>query len=193
MSEQADRPGSSVLPLPAPYALATVRGRGLDAGPRRSCSSRASTLRQNLGGGGPAGGALARGRALAAVFFSHNPEAEAREGGESAEGYWRGGSGALARQAGGGRRVCCGTAVPRPLPQLLQRAAEETGARRRQRQWRSAWASLRHTESGGVPAAGRSGTLLGAPGPGQSQGAEASARPRRDAERPARGEPRLRL
>lgn len=97
MSEQADRPSSSVLPMPAPYALATVRGAGSTRAPSAAAAARASTLRQNLGGGGPAGGALARGRAHAAVFFSHNPEAEAREGGEPAEGYRRGGSGALAR------------------------------------------------------------------------------------------------
>lgn len=88
--------------MPAPYALASVRGAGSTRAPGAAAAARASTLHQNLGGGGPVGGALARGRAHAAVFFSHNPEAEAREGGESAEGYRRGGSGALARQAGRG-------------------------------------------------------------------------------------------
>lgn len=47
-------------------------------------------------------------------------------------------------------------------------------------------------EAGGAPAAGRSGTRSGAFGPGQGKGAEASASPRRDGERPARCEPRLR-
>lgn len=83
MSDRADRPLplSSPSPPPTPWQQSWARARRGSPQQLQRARFRARARRQNLGGGGAGPrGARAWERAHAAVFFSHNPEAAAREG-----------------------------------------------------------------------------------------------------------------
>lgn len=152
MSDRADRPLPlpSPSPPPTPWQQSWARERRGSPQQLQRARVHARARRQNLGGGGAGpGGARARERAHAAVFFSHNPEAAAREGRRVGGRIWARREkrapfdGGLVALVGGEERGVmrhCGWEAVTPAPP--ERAEEEAGARR----WFCARASQRRAE-----------------------------------------------